>query len=284
MARAAVVNLGDGFAARVLPGKEDVVFWIHGYTLDSTCWIRLWDHLPNWAHISIDLPGHGNSLPLNGSEELSTLARKIGTLAIAHRARHLIALSFGTVIALQIALEYPDAFATLTLGAPFMGGGPFDPQVWIRYKEVKALFRQAGYGPKIRDCWMGPGTSLFRNIETRPQLWDQLRHQVGRHPWWELSDDSYFWLWHTPHGVKELCRIGLPTLLLVGEEDCEAVKQCAHVLERVISRCQRCDLPGLGHLCLLEDPAYVQPFIEQHWRAKVHQRRSTVSNDHAAHD
>lgn len=267
MARAALVNLGNGLAARIAVGNGDVVFWIHGYTLDSTCWFGLWDRLPGWQHIGIDLPGHGSSLPLGLAEELSILAGKIGALAIAQGARHLVGHSFGTVIALQVALAYPRAFATLTLGGPILGGGPFEAEIWTRYKEVKALFRETGYGPNIRDHWMAAGASLFRGIEGRPQLREQLKRLVGRHPWWELANDSYLRVWRTPQLLKELRGLELAMLLLVGAEDCEAVQQCAYLLKRVVPGCQRCDLPGLGHLCLFEEPAHVQPVIEQHWRA-----------------
>jgi len=267
MARAALVNLGDGLAARIVPGTGDAVIWIHGYTLDSACWVELWEHLPGWRHIAMDLPGHGSSLPLDGAEELTSLARKMGSLAVAHGARHLVGLSFGTVIALQIALESPNAFATLTLGSPILGGGPFDPEIWSRYTEVKAIFRETGYGPNIRDHWIGSGASLFRGVAARPQLHEQLCRSVARHPWWELADDAYLRLWHTPQTLKELHGLRLATLLLVGEKDCDAVRQCAYLLEQVVSGCRRCDLPGLGHLCLLEEPVRVQPIIEQHWRA-----------------
>jgi pimeloyl-ACP methyl ester carboxylesterase len=247
--------------------------------------MELWERFPGWRHIGMDLPGHGSSLPLSGTEGLTSLARKIGALALRQGARHLVGLSFGTVIALQIALQYPNAFATLTLGSPILGGGPFDPEIWTRYKVVKALFRETGYGPNICDLWMGPGASLFSGVEARPQLREQLRRPVIRHPWWELADDAYLRLWHTPQTLKEFRGLGLATLLLVGEEDCDAIRQCAYLLQQVVSGCQRCDLPGLGHLCLLEEPARVQPIIEQHWRA--HQSlptRGLRSSDHAADD
>jgi pimeloyl-ACP methyl ester carboxylesterase len=286
MARSALINLGDGFAARVIPGDGDVTFWIPGYTLDSTCWSELWERLPDWTRLSVDLPGHGSSLPLDGAEELSALARRIGALAIARKARHLVGLSLGTVLALQIALEYPGAFATLTLGGPMLGGGPFDPDIRIRYQEVKKLFGESGHGRHLRERWMGPGASLFRGVERRPQLRERLERQVGRHPWWELADDAYVRLWQTPQMLKDLGGVTAATLLLVGAGDSGAVKQCADFLERLIPGCRRSDLAGVGHLCLLEEPAGVQLILEEHWRAhpaSAHLLEDHLEN-HAAHN
>jgi pimeloyl-ACP methyl ester carboxylesterase len=215
--------------------------------------------------VSIDLPGHGNSLPLDSNDDLSMLARKIGALAIAQGVRHVVSLSFGAVVALQVVLEYPKAFATLTLAAPLLGGGPFDSEIWRRYHKLKALFAQTGHGPNLGDHWMD--ATMFRGIEECPELHQQLRRQVRRHPWWELNNDSYVKLWHTPQSIKDLRTIALPTRLLVGGADCDPVKQSASLLEQVIQRCQRSDFPDLGHLSLLAAPQLLQPIFEHHWFA-----------------
>ena len=116
MVHTALVNFGDGLAARIVPGPGTKVLWIHGYTLDSSSWQTLWELLPDWYHIGIDLPGHGSSLPLGVGDDLQSLARRVGQLALEHEVQHLVALSFGTLIALQIAIEFPSAFSSLILG------------------------------------------------------------------------------------------------------------------------------------------------------------------------
>jgi pimeloyl-ACP methyl ester carboxylesterase len=267
MTRSEIVNLGDGFAGRVACGDRDVVLWIHAYTLDSACWAELWQQLPGWRHIGLDLPGHGNSLPLKCDEDLSSLTRRIGAVAIKKNVRHLVAASLGSVIALQMAVEYPGAFATLTLTGPMLGGGPFEPDIWSRYGAVKAQFVDGTAGAKLRDHWMEAGATLFSGIDAHPQLRERLRRQVSRHPWWELADASYPHLWHTPQALRELQHIETATLVFVGGQDSPAVKKCAYFLERTIPDCHRLDLVGLGHLCLLEDPSCAHSIIEEHWRA-----------------
>src|SRR6476660_9216433 len=120
------ILLDDGIAARIMPSPADKVLWIHGYTLNSSIWGALWELLPGWSHIGIDLPGHGGSEQIRPGENLSTLASRIGASARRWAARHLVGLSFGGTLALQIAIEYPDAFASLGLSSPGLGGGPLD--------------------------------------------------------------------------------------------------------------------------------------------------------------
>jgi 2-succinyl-6-hydroxy-2,4-cyclohexadiene-1-carboxylate synthase len=190
-------------------------------------------------------------------------------VAIEHETLHIVALSFGSILALQVALEYPGAFTSLTLAAPMLGGGPFDRDISVRYAMLKSIFATAGYTSELSDRWIDSGSSLFRGIEASPQLAADLARQVRKHPWWELADDTYQRLWQSPQSLKELGRIALPTLLLVGGDDAPTVHDTAYFLERVITDCQRCDLAALGHLCILEDPPRVQPIIQRHWRAQA---------------
>ena len=117
-----IKEFGDGLMARERPGKLDAVLWIHGYTLNSAAWLPLWEKMPSWHHIGIDLPAHGGSRLIREGESLSSLASTVGRLALGRGVRHIVALSFGTMVATQTAIEYPDSFASVTLGAPALAG------------------------------------------------------------------------------------------------------------------------------------------------------------------
>jgi pimeloyl-ACP methyl ester carboxylesterase len=178
-----------------------------------------------------------------------------------------VAQSLGTVLGLQVVLEDPDAFDTLTLGAPALGGGPFDADLWSRYGEVKTMHAREGLSPALRERWSAPGAALFGGLDRRPELAREIRRVVARHPWWELADDAYLRLWQTPQALKDLAEVAVPTLVLVGGRDGVAVRQCAEFFERLVPNCSRHDIEGAGHLCLLEDAASVACLIEAHWNA-----------------
>lgn len=267
MARAALTNLGDGLAARVAPGHRDAVLWIHGYSLDSASWIPLWNLLPDWCHIGIDLPGHGASLPLQSADTLPAVARRIARVAVAHNVRHCIALSFGTLIATQLAIEFPDALRSLVLGAPALGGGPQDPAVAARYDELMALYRRDGFHPQLRARWMTSPPDIFKGAERQPELWASLWRLVGRHGWWELADGSFSRLANHAQTTQHLQRIQAATLLLVGEQELPAFKRCAELIRRAVPSTTRAYLANVGHLCMLEDPQRTAPLIDGHLRA-----------------
>jgi pimeloyl-ACP methyl ester carboxylesterase len=266
MRKTSLVHFGRNLAARVCPSQGDKILWLHGYTLDSSSWTILWNLLPGWSHVGVDLPGHGASLPLAPEEDLPALARYIGRVALDSEVRHITALSFGTLLALQIVIEYPEAFQTLTLGAPALGGGPQDAEVGTRYEELTRIYRSEGFTTELRQRWMQSPPNIFKGAEGRPELWERLRRIVGRHPWWELEDGSYSRLSNHPQTSNELRKVEASTLVLVGDNELSPFKRCAELIRRSMPNCRRQYIPDVGHLCMLEAEAEVAGILDQHWR------------------
>src|SRR4051812_46595892 len=142
-----VIGFTGEIRARIRPTDGPRVLWIHGYTVDSTVWDDLWSLLPDWSHVGVDLPGHGASPPLELGATLPDLGRQLATAAIDWKIQHIVGLSLGSMIALQVALTYPRALETLTLAAPSLAGGPIEHDVGRRYLQLVELYRQRGRGP-----------------------------------------------------------------------------------------------------------------------------------------
>ena len=257
----------DGLAARVVDGGGDAVLWIHGYTLDSSIWGEVWERLPGWCHIGIDLPGHGSSEPLPPGATMPELARRVIRFAQDHAVRHVIGLSFGGMLALQMAIEAPDAFATLTLSSPALGGGPENPHAHARNRELMRLYRERGAGPWMTELWMTWPPDIFRGASRHPDLWRRLRSAIDRHAWDELDDGRLHRLTRYPQQAQELARVRAPVLLLVGEDDMPSFKRSADLLWRGIGRCERVYCTGAGHLSLLEEASAVCHLVEAHLRS-----------------
>jgi 2-succinyl-6-hydroxy-2,4-cyclohexadiene-1-carboxylate synthase len=262
-----LVTIDGDIVARIRCAARGPVLWIHGYTLDSGTWVELWDRLPGWSHVGIDLPGHGDSPPLAPDADLPDLAERIGRLAVELGAQHLVALSFGTTLAVEIAGRYPGTIQTLVLGAPSLAGGPADLPTRLRYRELMQAHGRLGPGPHLGALWTQEASEIFRYARRRPQLWRLLCATVGRHRWPELRDGSMRRLLAHHQDDALLRRITAHTLLLVGEHEMSAFAACAARIEAVVSSCRRVDLPAVGHLCLLEDPDTAARLIESHLSA-----------------
>ena len=253
-------------ALREAPGAGAPVLWIHGYTLDSSIWRRLWDLLPGWRHLGVDLPGHGASPPLAPGETLATLAERIAVLALARGVRHVVGLSFGGMVALQVVAQRPAAFASLALGAPALGGGAQDRHAQARNLELMRLYRERGAGPWLGELWMRWPPDIFKGAARHPELWRELAGAVGRHAWAELADSAMQGLTNHPQPQRALRAIRAATLVLIGDEDMDAFKRSAELIRRAVPGCRRLYLPGAGHLCLLEAPDAAAKLLEEHFR------------------
>jgi pimeloyl-ACP methyl ester carboxylesterase len=262
-------SFGPGIAARAQPGAGDTVLWIHGYTMNSSTWQALWQQLPGWHHIGIDLPGHGASGAWSSYHTVADLAQQIGAHALAHGVRHIVGLSFGSMVATQIAIEYPRAFASFTLGSPALLGGPQAPHTRERYQNLVDLYRMRGAGPWMTEVWMQSPPDIFKAAANHPVLWRELSTIINQHTWHELSDGMMNRImWQTqPQTAAELQRVMTPTLVLIGDAEMPAFRETAVIIQRSLPHCACLTLPGAGHLCMLETPVSAGARIAAHLQA-----------------
>jgi pimeloyl-ACP methyl ester carboxylesterase len=265
---ARTTELADGIAVHAARGEGECVLWLHGYTMDSTIWDELWTLLPSWSHLGIDLPGHGLSRNLGADDDLPKVARTIGQVALAHGVRHLVALSFGTIVGLQVAIEFPDAFESVALAAPALAGGPQDAVSGRRYLELAHLYAEQGAGPHMRRLWMSPPPEIFAGARTRPALWQRLCAVIDAHRWHELRDGAMRALAQPAQTTADLARMRTRLLLLIGEHEIAAFRDCAALIAAAAPRTPIVRIRGAGHLCLLEAPATVVPILEGHLRGR----------------
>lgn len=275
-----MIQLDETLAGRMTAGPGEKVLWLHGYTLHSGSWLPLWALLPGWQHIGLDLPGHGASGPWPAGITLPALARRVGALAIEQGVRHVVALSFGTMLGLQLIIEYPEAFASLTLGAPALAGGPTDAASGVRYGQLAQLLAQRGPGPWMTELWMQSPPDIFTGARRHPALWQQLVTLLNQHTWAELQGWQMRGLvLGYQQTAAALRQITTPTLVLVGDEEMAAFRETAGILQREIPTCRRVDLPQTGHLCMLEVPQLCSQIMQAHWQAAV---RRPVANHRLA--
>lgn len=263
----ATTDLAAGLRARIADGPGEVLLWVHGYTLDSRSWATLWSRMPGLRHVGVDLPGHGISDPMAPAETLASLGARVADAARAIGARHVVGLSFGSMVALQVVLSRPEDFVTLCLGAPAMAGGPAVPEVGRRHAELADLHRQLGPGPWLRELWMTSPPDLFRHSLRHADLRQSLTALIDDHRWEEFVRPGVTRLAIECQPVETLSGVRAATLVLVGDQEFDAFKRTAAILEQGIPDCRVMELPDTGHLCMLERPETSARLIADHVNA-----------------
>jgi pimeloyl-ACP methyl ester carboxylesterase len=269
MAYYPLVNAGRDLAARVSPGAGEGILWLHPYALDSSCWSEVWDRLPAFRHLGIDLPGHGLSLPAPAREDLPALARRIGAIAIERDVRHVVGLGLGALVGLQIAIELNEAVHSLVLGSPVVAAAAPNDDFPGRLRELASMYRMAGYGEHLRGRLMTVGPNVFEGSAGRPELWTHLWRAVGCHPFWDVLDGSTLrWSTYVPADAA-LDTVRARTLIVTGRAAPPPAAASAPWLARRLRGCDTVVLEETTGLPLLEAPEAGASAVGQHIRAST---------------
>lgn len=246
-------------------GRGPAVLWIHGYTMDSSTWSDLWALLPGRRHVGVDLPGHGASGPLRPGTTLPALAAEIAEVARAEQAHDVVALSFGSLAGIQLAVDAPDVVRRLVVGAPTIAGAPAEPGTAPRYRQLMALRRAGADGAALADVWMASPPDIFAGTQAHPRLRARLRSVIARHGWDELRTGAMAAFHRHSHTDEALGGIRADTLVLVGDAEMPTFTANADRLGTVVPRCRVARMSGAGHLCMIERPEAAARLIWSHW-------------------
>lgn len=220
--------------------------------MSSAAWTPLERHLGGFDRIRIGLPGAGGMLsrqPLLTMRDFASLVGSLFDQLDIERA-DVLGLSFGGMVAQQLAHEMPAQIRSLVLVSTTcgLGGEPSNPASW--------------WNAMLADAWMSPyawtpyglvhqwSQVMMREFgagwATGPRLKGFLEQTVAATQWSSLR-----WL---PQLTQQ-------TLVITGTADALVPVGNASILASRIPRAQTYTVNGGGHLCLLDRAVEVGPVI-----------------------
>lgn len=222
---------------------------------------RMWD--PQWPALTaerdtvrLDLRGCGDSTQ-RPTGTLSAVDDVIDTLdALGVDRAHLVGASFGAAVAVEVALTRPALAASLLLSAP---GGPLIPEVtpelraFIDAERAALAADDVDAAVEANLAWWVDGP--HRVAGTVPSA---VRDAVGvmQRRAFELTVD-----WDDveekeldPPALQRLAEIDVPTLVLVGTLDIDAILAAAHRVADDVLGARLVEWPDTAHLPSMERP------------------------------
>ena len=237
------------------------VLLIHGHTLDQRMWQPQIAALEGqFEIIAPTLRGYGDSNQPEGAfshaEDLIALLEARGVARV-----HVVGLSLGGNIALEIAVRFFDRVATLTLlDSSLKGFAPDAAQLEIGHAVQRAF--DTGGLEAARVAWLG--APLFAAAREDPVLQKQLEAWVADYSGW-----------HWAHGVSpsaqipdlssRLSEITAPTLIAVGERDTAYFHSVAAALHAGITNARLEVIAGAGHMVNLERADQINALLLEHF-------------------
>lgn len=250
-------------------GAGEPVLCLTGYGLSAAIFEPVLDlYSSEWESILYDHRGAGRSakpLWLTSMHQLAADAvRLLDELEV--ESAHLYGVSFGSMVAQEVAIRFPDRVRGMILGGATCGGP----------RAVQPSARGAGGlgGRMVAEAvaTRGPGllgpalfSERFRRSEPervrellrsfyahRPPL-----HGINSHWWASVYHDTY----------SRLPRIAAPTLVMHGELDAMSPPRNAELLAERIPDAELAVLPGCGHAYPLEAPEHARRIFGE-WMAR----------------
>ncbi|HQT93435.1 MAG: hypothetical protein B7Z61_02305 [Acidobacteria bacterium 37-71-11] len=250
----------DGVALHVVvEGEGEPVVLLHGHSLD----LRVWDEIvpaliaAGLRAIRYDQRGHGRSAsPPSGyrwGDHAADLAEVI--VRVAGGPAHVVGLSKGGGIALELAVRRPELVRTLALIGPLVPDAPLSDELLASFKVLARAIRSEGPRAVMGELWLSH--PLIASAAARPGARERLEAMLQTFPAGEYLAtvrDAPDRTWKL---TERLAEIAVPTLVVRGAREIPDFVSSTEILANAVAGAQVVVIPESGHLVPLEQPAAV---------------------------
>jgi pimeloyl-ACP methyl ester carboxylesterase len=232
-------------------GSGSPLVLVHGAAEDGRGWMPQLESLSDeFTVVAWDEPGAGGSDDVPDGFALADYADCLAGLIdqAVGRPAHVVGLSWGSTVALELYRRHPDRVASLVLTGGYAGWkGSLPPEeVAARVEGVRRMLdaEPGAFDPTMPGLFAaGPPPEQVPLMEAmardvRPR---SMGHALAVMAQADLTD--------------VLPRVAVPVLLLWGELDARSPVRVARQLERAIPGARLVLIPGSGHVTNLERPA-----------------------------
>jgi pimeloyl-ACP methyl ester carboxylesterase len=245
-----------------LNGEGPPLVLLHAGLTDS----RLWDpQLDSFTQLHsvlrVDLPGFGNSpLETNPVSFRGAVRDAMDAEGIDRAA--LVGVSLGGSTALELTLESPERASALVLVGAGLPDHEWSKDVMSSWAaEEEALERgdlDAAVDANLRMWLAGPNRDLDDIDPAMRELVGEMQRQAFRQ---QQGHDDVRMLQLEPPASERLGEVGVPTLVLTGDEDASDIHTVADRLADGIPLAERATIAGAAHLPSLERPAQFDSIV-----------------------
>jgi 3-oxoadipate enol-lactonase len=235
-----------------IAGSGPPLVLIHGFTLDTRMWEDQFSIFADrYQVLRYDVRGFGKSA-VPTTESYSAAADLKALLTYLHiEQAHILGLSMGGGHATRFALAYPESTKTLISVDAVLGGYQWGAAFASDLHAVVRLAR-TGSIQAAREHWLG--LDLFAPARGHLHVNRRLEQMINDYSGWHwLHDDPGQEL--DPSPAQQLDRIGVPTLVIVGEQDLPDFRQIADLLESYVPDARKVIIKGAGHMANMEEPS-----------------------------
>ncbi len=269
------IKIGRGRVSYGLMGEagQEVIVFINGLTQTSSLWTTHQECLSKQGYrvLTYDTLGQGQSskpvLGIRMEDHCDFLIKLLDALEIEQC--HLCGISFGGVVAMQVALKHPDRVRSLV---PMSTFAEMPGQLELFGSAFHMAITQAGF-PLIQTLLLPLNMSSSWIERVRNTLPESMRRGYLYNDPYAIQNLMESYVSFQPF-VHELAKIECPTLILNGEFDFLTPRLCHDTLRQNIRSSRLMIVPRAFHAFTLEYPeltvriveAFVRSVLEGKWQ------------------
>ncbi|TWH00175.1 3-oxoadipate enol-lactonase [Mesorhizobium sp. J18] len=227
-------------------GNGPVVLLLHPVGLDGTFWGSLPKRLARGRRVvAIDLTGHGRSEDAQRPGRISNHIDDIIDLLERLGGEHatLVGVSFGGMLAQNIALERPDLVSRLVLaGCPAAIPEAARPAILQRGADAERGGMEAVAGPTLERWFTAPYLSTGKAEPVRRRL--LANKPTNFAATWEAVSEH--------NALPRLSALTVPTLVIAGEKDAATTIEAKRALAAAIPGSRLAVMEGAPHMMQIE--------------------------------
>lgn len=231
---------------------SSVLIFIHGFPFNKNMWMPQLSELPAaCTGIAIDVRGHGNSTRGHGFFSIDLFAQDLLAFIEALGVKNVVVCgcSMGGYIALRALELKPNAFSGLILNSTHSFADSDDGKI-KRFATIEAVLQN---GRRTFSINFIPKVFSEKSIQTRPEAIRLIKSTIRRSTEVNICSTLLALASRTDTSTL-LASLGLPVLIIRGEEDkIVSHEQCMKMAER-IPDVKYVEMPDCAHLPNLENP------------------------------
>ena len=241
-------------------GRSDQppVLFLHGFLGSGSEWDGLVRHFADrFFCITVDLPGHGQSIGRTDPSAYSFLGARDAIVSIVDRLQirnvNLIGYSMGGRLALSVAIHAPSVFANVVLESSSPGlETPKDRAERIVQDDELASEIESNELSTFLDRWYAQ--PIFFSLQAMPELLNRLKTARLRQRPDELARALRgLSTGRQPSYWRLLARMNVPLLLVTGELD-QKYMRIGENMSDLCKEARTTIVPGAGHNTHVENP------------------------------
>lgn len=246
---------------------QPAIVLLHGMLYDRGMWRGVLEPLTELGRVVLlDGPGHGRSEApprFTLEDHADALVDVFAELKI--RRAVLGGVSWGSMVALRMAIQHPDHVRALALIA---GSGDAETtQNKVKYRLFVAFARRFGLPRAFVEREIAPLMFCDRTLATRPELVDDLHRSANSWDRDAAARAALAVVVHRKSVATRLPSIRVPTLVVHGREDRSLPLARSEAIASAVPGARLVVVEDAGHMCLLERPGAVAdafiPFVRE---------------------